>query len=401
LLQIAKLVVTDGARRTSATSSLDGFLSRDLSVIPAVKVRYGPTDDTLVITPINDHENGLRRGDIDGSRWNTRGWTMQERALSTRSVHFCNNKIYYECRNRLLSEENEPETFQSSDPFLLWPRPPESDEYNDRMWYERWRKAVIEYSRRRFTVQTDRLVAIRSIANEMAAHFPPRSYLGRQATWQGNIANELLWYVESGVPRRLPDSPTWSWASLDAPISFVKDKRSVSNPDQDSSVLPFSASYDFEIEQLRVTGFLVNITRLELVQDQRYKRASFPYDVVGGNNNRLFAHGKLDMDNRDNILGMDGLEFWYVHVLDKQQPSGLLLQRPTGVAADVNEFRRAGIATVFHLSGELMDLELFERQLDADMGPRSTMAVGKSGAVHGLRLICAYRLYFRCTCPPV
>ncbi|KIN03019.1 hypothetical protein OIDMADRAFT_97469, partial [Oidiodendron maius Zn] len=38
-------------------------------------------------------------GDVDRSRWNTRGWTMQERSLSTRSVHFCKNKIYFECRS--------------------------------------------------------------------------------------------------------------------------------------------------------------------------------------------------------------------------------------------------------------------------------------------------------------
>ncbi|KAK1749897.1 heterokaryon incompatibility protein-domain-containing protein [Echria macrotheca] len=368
---------------TSATSSHDGFLSRRLSAVPAVKIRYGPAEQTLVITPIDDHENGLRRGDIDGSKWNTRGWTMQERALSTRSIHFCNNKIYYECRGRLLSEENEAETFQVS---FLWPRPPESVEYDDSVWYDRWTRAVIEYSKRRFTVQTDRVIAIKSIANEMAAHFPPGSYLAGQATWQGNIANELLWYVEAGIPRRLPDIPTWSWVSLDAHISFVKGTRSSSDPEQHLSGVPFSASYSFERERLCATGFLVDITRFEPVQDHHYTRASFPYDVVGGNNNRLFAHGMLDMDNRDNILGMEVLDLWYLHVSDEQRPSGLVLQRSPGFAV-VNEFRRVGVATVFPLGEDLLDSEQFSPPLHANQGPRNTVAGGEVGAVHDLILL--------------
>ncbi|KAK0709390.1 heterokaryon incompatibility protein-domain-containing protein, partial [Lasiosphaeria miniovina] len=214
---------------TWATSSHDGFLARNLDVIPAVKIEYAVNtasgesgqayDDVpsgfLVVTPVHDDGVGLRRGDVDCSKWNTRGWVMQERSLSTRTIHFCKNKIYFECRKWLKSEENEPEQVRPSDPFQLWPR---SLADNDpAKWYEFWKRAVIGYSRRRLTVPSDKLTAIQSLANEMAAHVPAGSYIPEAGTWSGNMERELLWLVESGIARRpaTKRAPTWSWASLD------------------------------------------------------------------------------------------------------------------------------------------------------------------------------------------
>lgn len=42
---------------------------------------------------------------IEASRWNTRGWTLQERRLSTRMIHFCDDRIMFECRSCMETED--------------------------------------------------------------------------------------------------------------------------------------------------------------------------------------------------------------------------------------------------------------------------------------------------------
>jgi hypothetical protein len=52
-------------------------------------------------------DEGTWTGDVFSSTWNHRGWCLQENILSKRLLHFCKNKIYFECRTILTSEENE------------------------------------------------------------------------------------------------------------------------------------------------------------------------------------------------------------------------------------------------------------------------------------------------------
>ena len=96
--------VTIGA--SSATSSLEGFLlpreSRgcvSVSVDVNVPGREGKEGDdrkekreVYVFTAIDDFSN-----DVEGSHLSRRGWVLQERALSRRSVFYTENQVYWEC----------------------------------------------------------------------------------------------------------------------------------------------------------------------------------------------------------------------------------------------------------------------------------------------------------------
>jgi hypothetical protein len=93
-------------------------------MISALRVDYSLDADAsisnyFILSAFDDAEGGTARGDIESSLWNRRGWTCQERKLSTRMLHFCKDKLYFECRTCLKSEENEP---TDSRPFHLWPR---------------------------------------------------------------------------------------------------------------------------------------------------------------------------------------------------------------------------------------------------------------------------------------
>ncbi|KAI4860824.1 hypothetical protein F4820DRAFT_92173 [Hypoxylon rubiginosum] len=96
----------------------------------AYTINYHKKDDTaekrknqhLVAYHYETLEDRYRRFLIISSEWNTRGWTMQERSLSTRSIHFYRNRIFFECQGCLRSEDNDPaqEAGLINDP--LWPR---------------------------------------------------------------------------------------------------------------------------------------------------------------------------------------------------------------------------------------------------------------------------------------
>lgn len=353
--------------RTWATSSHHGFLARNLDVIPAVKIEYsvntassesGQTYDApsgfLIVTPVHDDGAGLRRGDVDGSKWDTRGWVMQERSLSTRTIHFCKNKIYFECRNCLKSEENEPEQVRLSDPFQPWPR--SLAENDPAKWYEHWKRAVICYSRRRLTVPSDKLTAIQSLANEMAAHVPAGSYIPEAAMWSGNMERELLWHVESGIARRpaTKRAPTWSWASLDANIGYVQGMRLVDCPTPKGlSPIRFQPHSPYMI----FYGNQMDVMEIRPNDEERWTSASrFPYDIIGPAD-KLFARGMLDFDNRNSLLPIrPGDSLCYLHVSNNQKPSGLLLKH-TSRTRSHRIWERVGVATIFEISGEVINPE--------------------------------------------
>nr|CDL70799.1 vegetative incompatibility protein 1d [Cryphonectria parasitica] len=93
---------------TSAMTCHDGFLQkRQLrsARIPYIHPVDGSSDGHLLLQ-LTDQLSNHYEEDIEYSWWNQRGWTMQERFLSRRILHFCHSRIYHECKiaNRLRTE---------------------------------------------------------------------------------------------------------------------------------------------------------------------------------------------------------------------------------------------------------------------------------------------------------
>ena len=96
---------------TSATSSTDGFLRRPeemVSSIPYYKDTGTEPASRLILAYQQIGDQGSWASNIETARWNTRGWTLQERLLSKRVLHFAERKMFWECRSTDASEENEP-----------------------------------------------------------------------------------------------------------------------------------------------------------------------------------------------------------------------------------------------------------------------------------------------------
>lgn len=76
---------------TVAESSLEGFI-RDRDERPCLRLPQ-TKDGALYICPAIDNFHR----DVELAELNQRGWVLQERALSRRSIHFTSTQMYWEC----------------------------------------------------------------------------------------------------------------------------------------------------------------------------------------------------------------------------------------------------------------------------------------------------------------
>ncbi|KAI0533551.1 HET-domain-containing protein [Xylaria digitata] len=367
---------------TSATSCHDGFLERNIDSVPMAKVAYSlsagdrqsASDDRRYMI-VYDYDNPLdiwRMHAINGSKWNTRAWTMQERSLSTRMVHFCRNKMFFECRGCLQSEENEP--LQESDKVnsTLWPRSPDTS-YEELL--RRWELFIDEYMLRSLTVSTDRLPAIQSVAEEMAAA-TGQKYIQFAGMWQSNLRNELLWCVIFGEAKR-PDTwraPSWSWAAVEGPISLWQQDFRNSQQSHLGSLLHSLSLHPFQVLEigqdgpsvrsinpgfLKVRSLTKRFGRLQKHHGSGGGGSFFPYDLIIDepcNHNtpesetKVFAYGRLDTEDFTD-LGISPTPpgmFLYLHVNNDRRNTGLILwAQAYDQPRDFQAWVRIGTATLF------------------------------------------------------
>ena len=185
--------------------------------------------------------------DIDVSPWNSRGWTLQERLLPTRTLYIGINEMLglgHVCCRRIADwgrEKNHikaPRRHKSLEKLRiradlaaqdLSPPPSHFD------MYQEWHRIVEDYSCRNLTQPSDKLAAISGLARLNGGILGP--YIA--GLWVRNIAMDLTWkarYASSpgadryhGMrepqPFRRPPAhraPTWSWAANEGQVEFPK-----------------------------------------------------------------------------------------------------------------------------------------------------------------------------------
>jgi hypothetical protein len=190
---------------------------------------------------------------------NTRGWTLQERLLSPRTIHYSTDQMYWECRQSLLAEDGARfiPCFSNLDAVSHLQQLP-FDEHGlttmyisgiagdvpDYELYGRWRGGwlaqIQNYSQRKLTFETDKLPALSGLARKLAAITNDTYWAG---LWREHIIEDLHWrvyarketWITTGEHRRytygpalcdvrFPEqyrAPSWSWSSVDAHIRFV------------------------------------------------------------------------------------------------------------------------------------------------------------------------------------
>ena len=180
--------------------------------------------------------------EMEKSPLTPRGWVYQERALSTATLHFGRHQIFWECRNKIISEySSQVHNFSSAEALTfdfgrcLWHlRPMPGLLQNGSNGIKEWEFVVESFSRTRFTVATDRFPAICGVATlfKDVTTNPSNTFVG--GLWSAFLFRQLLWVYDErdkagmlGPPERdlrwvprgwKPRFPSWSWISVDYPV---------------------------------------------------------------------------------------------------------------------------------------------------------------------------------------
>ncbi|KAH7305851.1 hypothetical protein B0I35DRAFT_492482 [Stachybotrys elegans] len=203
---------------SSAETSSAGFLThRDPR--SCVQIDTADRGTLYVCRAIDDFPQ-----DVEISVLNSRGWVLQERALSRRSIHYTSTQIYWECSSGVYCEtlahiQNSKAAFLGDSNF-----PSTALAY-----YRDGRQILIQdlyerYSTLAFTRWSDRAVAILGLQKRLARAFKSQAAYGFFAIY---FPRGLLW--RSGHIRGMrriqqPEGryvPTWSWLSKEGPIRYM------------------------------------------------------------------------------------------------------------------------------------------------------------------------------------
>ncbi|RYO96356.1 hypothetical protein DL765_011607 [Monosporascus sp. GIB2] len=168
-----------------------------------------------------------------------RGWALQERLLSPRTLEFSTRQLRFICQHnprgktdgwRLKPESNKSRQDVLGDMTLLQEGfgAIESSKHNTNgpeflEAMNNWYRLVEVYSRRQLTFGTDKLPAISGLAERYGRVFGDQYCAG---IWRSTFARALYW---KAVPPLRPrprkwQAPSWSWASIDGPVVVPEEK---------------------------------------------------------------------------------------------------------------------------------------------------------------------------------
>ncbi|RTE83533.1 hypothetical protein BHE90_001919 [Fusarium euwallaceae] len=182
-----------------------------------------------------------------------RAWAFQERLMSKRFLSY-SSALTWTCKGGFVCEcgldfEADPlfdgpsypglelSCFEKPDipafVRLMDQDPPPSFDLHY-LWYN---EIAQPYSRRELTKHSDRLPALSGVVKRFHEKIPHDNYLA--GLWEQDITRGLLWTTtttnELGGPGgHLPEdgyrAPSWSWASVEGPISFLSPHQKAPNP---------------------------------------------------------------------------------------------------------------------------------------------------------------------------
>ncbi|OCK72847.1 HET-domain-containing protein [Lepidopterella palustris CBS 459.81] len=162
----------------------------------------------------------------------TRGWTMQEKVLSSRILYFGNNRLSWICASTAESPEHTDEPNRRIEKDIMHLRSfydgdilrmvKVCDRFAGFNFPAFWDDIVEIYTLRKLSFPEDKLPAIAGLAEgyKRAGKFTSVYLAG---LWEDTLTSDLLWKTDSPGTRPLRyKAPSWSWASIDSPVTFLR-----------------------------------------------------------------------------------------------------------------------------------------------------------------------------------
>ncbi|KAK8129202.1 heterokaryon incompatibility protein [Apiospora kogelbergensis] len=258
---------------SSAKSSIDGFLA-PRQKRNHMKLSNPGKADLFVCYDIDNFHQDVELGPLS-----QRGWVMQERALSRRSIYYTTTQVYWECgagvRCETLSRlQKYVAKFLGDAKFPTFALG----------FFRDGRQVLVQdlferYSRLAFTRSTDRAVALLGLQRRMAKAFRTYAAYGMFSAF---FARGLLWRrgdVQLMTPIHWPKDhyvPSWSWLSKLGPISFMElrferinwDNNDIRNPLRNSRVSALCQSEE-EVTQPDEGLLRGRASKLRLAEEDR------------------------------------------------------------------------------------------------------------------------------------
>ena len=233
-----------------------------------------------------------------------RAWVLQERLLAPRVLHFGKRQLLWECNHLRACEiypkgmratNSVPDSLFRPDKFLkesfstILHGVSDSALASSQM-YRAWKDLVQHYTRCNLTMSKDKLVAFSGIVKRLQPLFKTDYLAG---LWRDNLPEQLLWCVDfqddgkrslAGEERPKYRAPSWSWASIEAPVVQLSLERRV---DHMATII-----------EAHVTPLTEDATGQVVDGYVRLRAPLFPVDVSTRKHSRGFnlvwAWGKLE-----------------------------------------------------------------------------------------------------------
>ena len=225
----------------AATGFSDGknglFVKREPDLVNPVRFTTPPDSRPGYGVPYGTYYcvNDIWKDGITEAPLAQRAWCFQERCLSRRMVHFGPGKVFWECM-----DADKCDIFPSGVPTTFKTNYKQKNAFTkiDLKLRSGWRMAawadtVSAYSSGVLTYERDKLAASAGLASKQIWSRPYRYWAG---LWDIGIHWALLWEITRegnfvGASKRPSTfrAPSWSWASVDGPVSFL-DKQGITVP---------------------------------------------------------------------------------------------------------------------------------------------------------------------------
>lgn len=197
----------------------------------------------------------------------TRGWTFQEKYLSTRTLSFSKTEIYWNCASKTASEGL---------PMGLIPLNNKSDfdryikvdtdgnssaRVHMRQRFHWWYRTMEIYSYRVFTLESDRLIALAGLASKFQTSGDSFLY----GLWKSDLAHGLAWRLSADNKETTTDIsltspiPSWSWASCPGKLITYSDDKY----ENDGTLMECNES----ITSIGVSGNSLSVNFFEVLND--------------------------------------------------------------------------------------------------------------------------------------
>ncbi|KAF2104858.1 HET-domain-containing protein [Rhizodiscina lignyota] len=197
----------------------------DDSFLKAPPARHG-------VTLVNPHSSSLYylyesiddfHNHVDQGELNMRGWVLQERALSRRTIYFTETQSYWECGGgvrceTLTKSKNRKASFLGDSNF-----PHSVDAYVKGMKIELYQDLYERYSKLALSFSADRPVAIRGLESRLSQTFRTA---GGYGVFELYLHRCLLWQRTGDRVKRIGEFhgmrvPSWSWMAYDGGIRYM------------------------------------------------------------------------------------------------------------------------------------------------------------------------------------